>query len=226
MVVAAGGAGTTSARDALEKLCRTYWYPLYAFVRRQGHSVADAQDLTQAFLARLIAKQGLGSVDRAKGRFRSFMLASMKHFLANEWDRAHAQKRGGGVQFTSIDAKSAETRYHLEPADPMTPEKIFERRWALTLLDEVLKTVRREYKAAGNAELFDALKSTLSGESAGTPYAEAGKALGMSEGAVKVAAHRLRRRYREILRAEIAETVADPGEVEDELRHLIAVLSG
>jgi RNA polymerase sigma-70 factor (ECF subfamily) len=226
MVVAAGGPSTSGARDALEKLCRTYWYPLYAFVRRQGHGPADAQDLTQAFFARIIEKHGLGGVDRAKGRFRSFLLASMKHFLANEWDRARAQKRGGGLQFTSLDAKSAETRYSLEPADPMTPEKIFDRRWALTLLDEVLSALRREYGVAGNAELFEALKGTLTAEADAAPYADVGRALGMSEGAVKVAVHRLRRRYREILRAEIAETVADPGEVEDELKHLVAVLSG
>jgi RNA polymerase sigma-70 factor (ECF subfamily) len=218
VVVRAGGKSAA----ALEKLCQTYWYPLYAYVRRQGHSPEDAQDLTQEFFAKLIAKHYLGDVDRSKGKFRSFLLASLKHFLANEWDKAHAQKRGGGQTIVSLDA---ETRYKLEPADNISADKIFERRWALTLLDEVLKRVREEYAADGKTKLFDQLKVTLTGERSTIPYAELGAQLGMSGGAVKVAVHRLRQRYRDALRDEIAETVAGPEEVEEELRQLFAALS-
>lgn len=227
MVIAAGRNDTVRARAALERLCSVYWFPLYAFVRRQGFNAADAEDLTQSFFLRLIEKQDLAGVDRAKGKFRSFLLAAMKNFLANEWDRIKAQKRGGGRQnFTSLDAKSAESRYRLEPADPMTADKLFERQWALTLLDEVLRRVRDDYEAEGKGGLFDALKFTLAGAGDAQPYAEIGAKLGMNEGAVKVAVHRLRHRYRDTLRAEIAATVADPEEVDDELRHLFAALSG
>ena len=182
--------------------------------------------MTQAFFAKLIAKHYLGDVDRSKGKFRSFLLASLKHFLANEWDKTRAQKRGGSHTFVALDAQTAESRYHLEPVDTLTADKIYERRWALTLLDEVLNRLRDEYTADGKAKLFDQLKETLTGERSTIPYAEIGQQLGMSEGAVKVAVHRLRQHYREQLRAEIAETVASPGEVEEELRHLFAVLSG
>jgi len=227
VLTAARGTATTQATRALEELCRTYWYPLYAFVRRSGHDRHTAEDLTQDFFARLLAKHYLAEVDRTKGKFRSFLLASLKHFLANEWDKVRAQKRGGGAQnFTSFDAKSAETRYALEPADPQTAEKAFERNWALTLLDEVFRRVRKEYAAEDKTALFEELKATLTGEKGATPYAESAARLGMSEGAVKVAAHRLRHRYRDALRAEIAETVAGPEEVDDELRHLFAALSG
>lgn len=227
MVIAAGRNDTVRSQAALGRLCSIYWYPLYAFVRRQGFGSADAQDLTQSFFARLIEKQDLAAVDRARGKFRSFLLAAMKNFLANEWDKVKAQKRGGGAKnFTSLDARTAETRYHLEPADPMTADRIFERNWALTLLDEVLKHVREDYEADGKAALFDALKSTLTGGKSDQPYAEIGARLGMNAGAVKVAVHRLRHRYRDALRAEIAATVTDPGEVDDELRHLFAALSG
>lgn len=227
MVIAAGRNDTVRSQAALGRLCTIYWYPLYAFVRRNGFNSADAQDLTQSFFARLIEKQDLADVSREKGKFRSFLLAAMKNFLANEWDKIKTQKRGGGAQnFTSLDAKSAETRYHLEPADPMTADKIFERNWALTLLDEVLKHVREDYEADGKTALFDALKSTLTGDKNSQPYSEIGAKLGMNEGAVKVAVHRLRHRYRDALRAEIAATVANPEEVDDELRHLFAALSG
>lgn len=227
MVLAAGRNDTVRSQAALERLCSIYWYPLYAFVRRQGFGAADAQDLTQSFFARLIEKQDLAGVDRAKGKFRSFLLAAMKNFLANEWDKIKAQKRGGGRQnFTSLDARSAETRYAIEPADPMTADKLYERQWALTLLDEVLKHVREDYEAEGKADLFEALKPTLTGEKTAAPYSEIGAKLGISEGAVKVAVHRLRHRYRDALRAEIAATVADPKEVDGELRDLFAALSG
>lgn len=225
IVLTAGHSDSTQAHVALEKLCQTYWYPLYAYVRRQGHSPEDAQDLTQAFFAKLIAKHYLGDVDRSKGKFRSFLLASLKHFLANEWDKTRAQKRGGSHPFIALDAQTAESRYHLEPVDTMTADKIYERRWALTLLDEVLKRLREKYAAEGKGKLFDQLKVTLTGERSTIPYAEIGTQLGMTEGAVKVAVHRLRQRYRETLRAEIAETVASPGEVEEELRHLFSALS-
>lgn len=226
MVLTARRSDTVRAEAALEALCRTYWYPLYAHVRRQGHSPGDAQDLTQAFFARFIARHDLGDVDRSKGKFRSFLLASLKHFLANEWDKARAQKRGGGQPVIALDARSAETRYALEPFHNETADKVYERRWALTLLDEVLRRLREEYAAAGKAPLFEQLKSTLTGEDAAGGYGGIGARLGMSEGAVKVAVHRLRQRYQETLRAEIAETVAGPGEVEEELRHLFGALSG
>jgi RNA polymerase sigma factor (sigma-70 family) len=223
IVLTAGRTDTTQAQAALEKLCQTYWYPIYAYVRRQGHSPEDAQDLTQEFFARLIAKNYVRDVDPSKGKFRSFLLASLKHFLANEWDKSRAQKRGGGQTIVSLDA---ETRYRLEPADVVSADKIFDRRWALTLLDEVLKRLRDEYAADGKARLFEQLKETLTGERSTTPYAKLGDRLGMTEGAVKVAVHRLRQRYRETLRAEIAETVSGPEEVEEELRHLYVALSG
>jgi len=214
------------AHEALERLCQAYWYPLYAFVRRQGHDAHDAQDLTQEFFARLLEKNYLQDVDRAKGRFRSFLLASLKHFLANEWDRRKALKRGGNRTHLPIDSQSAETRYGLEPAHDQSPEKLFERRWALTLLDQVLQRLREEFAAEGKVEQFDHLKVTLTTDRHSVPYAELGARLQLSEGAVKVAVHRLRQRYREVLRAEIAQTVARPEDVEGEIRHLFAALAG
>jgi RNA polymerase sigma-70 factor (ECF subfamily) len=225
VVVAAGRSDSTQARTALEKLCRTYWPPIYAFVRRQGHGPHDAQDLTQEFFARLLEKKSLAGVDRDKGRFRSFLLASLKHFLANEWDKAHAEKRGGGQALIPIDAREAETSYCVDPADNVTADKIFERRWALTLLDLVLQRLREEYLRAGKAKLFEQLKVTLTEASRSVPYAEIATRLDLSEGAVKVAVHRLRQRYRELLRSEIAETVASPGEVEEEIRALFSALA-
>jgi RNA polymerase sigma factor (sigma-70 family) len=225
VVLAAGSNDSTHARDALENLCRTYWHPIYAFVRRQGHSPPDAQDLTQEFFARFLAKNYVGAADRSKGRFRSFLLASLKHFLANEWDKAGAQKRGSHPVLIPINARSAETSYGLEPAENITAEKIFERRWALTLLEQVLSRLREEYTRDGKARLFEELKSTLTGERRSVPYAEIGPRLDMSEGAVKVAVHRLRQRYRELLREEIAHTVSGPEEVEEEIRALFSALA-
>ncbi|MBI3880403.1 MAG: sigma-70 family RNA polymerase sigma factor [Verrucomicrobia bacterium] len=227
MVLAARRGGDSSrAGDALAKLCQAYWYPLYAFVRRQGHAPHDAQDLTQEFFARLLEKNWLADVDRAKGRFRSFLLAALKHFLANEWDKSKALKRGGGIHnFISLDAESAESRYAMEPADAVTADKLYERRWALTLLDTTLARLRAEFVADGKAKQFDELKFTLTGGRGETPYSELAAKFGMSEGAVKVSVHRLRQRYREVLRAQIAETVATAAEVEEELRHLFAALS-
>ena len=223
LVLAAGG-DTRGAQPALAALCDAYWYPLYAFIRRQGLAPHDAQDLTQEFFARLIEKEWLGAVQRERGRFRSWLLAALKHFLANEWDKSRARKRGGGVQFVSIDDATAESRYAQEPADLATADRLYDRRWALTLLDRVLARLREEMAAAGKTAHFDALKFCLTGERAA--YAEVALALAMSEGAVKVAVHRLRERYRQLIRAEIAETVATPAEVDAEMRDLLAVLSG
>ena len=221
-VVIAAGGDSSRARSALEKLCATYWYPLYAFVRRRGHSAHDAQDLTQGFFARLLEKNDLASVDRARGRFRSFLLAALDHFLINEWHRARTQKRGGATVLFSFDALDAESRLRHEPATD-SPEQIYDRRWAMTLLDQVMARLRTEMAGAGKLAHFEALKFCLTGER--TAYAEVGARLAMSEGAVKVAVHRLRERYRALLRAEIAETVATPEEIEDELRALLAALS-
>jgi len=223
MVLAAGGEGE-QAGEALERLCATYWYPLYAFVRRQGKSAHDAQDLTQGFFARLLEKKDLAAVDRAKGKFRSFLLAAIQHYLANEWDRAHTQKRGGGVTVLSIDDAEAERRYHEEPAEQITADQLFDRRWALTLLDQVLKRLGNEMQREGKAAHFDALKFCLTGER-GAAYEEIASRLGTTEGALKVAVHRLRDRYRALLRAEIAETVGSEAEVDEELRQLFSALS-
>jgi RNA polymerase sigma factor (sigma-70 family) len=225
LVLSARDPGAPQSAAALEKLCRAYWPPIYAFVRRQGHKPEDAQDLTQEFFARLLEKNFLVQVNQARGRFRSFLLASLKHFLANEWNKAKAQKRGGGKIFVPIDLANTETSFGFEPADNLTAEKIFERRWALTLLDHVLRRLREEHVRDGKEKLFEQLKPTLTEDSRNVRYTEIAARLGTSEGAVKVAVHRLRQRYRELFRAEIADTVADPGEVEDEIRNLFAALA-
>ena len=221
-VVVSAQGDASGARVALEKLCQAYWHPLYAFIRRQGMSSHDAQDLTQEFFARLLEKGWLGGVDRERGRFRSWLLAAMKHFLANEWNRCCAEKRGGKTTLFSFDELDAESRLAHEPATD-SAEKIYDRRWALTLLDAVMARLRTEMAGAGKLAHFEALKFCLTGEK--NAYAEIGARLAMSEGAVKVAVHRLRERYRALLRAEIAETVAGPEEIEDELRALMAALS-
>ena len=226
LVLSAGRTDTPQARDALENLCRNYWFPIYAFVRRQGHNAHDAQDLTQDFFARLLEKKSFAGADPARGRFRSFLLAALKHFLANEWDKARAQKRGGGQVLIPIDVATAETSGGFEPADHLTAEKIFEQRWALTLLEHVLGRLRAEYVRDGKENLFDQLKPTLTEASRTVGYAEIATRLGTTAGAVKVAVHRLRQRYREVLRAEIADTVTSPAEVEDEIRNLFAALAG
>jgi RNA polymerase sigma factor (sigma-70 family) len=225
VVMAAGGTDSLNAHDALETLCNAYWYPLYVYVRRQGHGPHDAQDLTQAFFARLLEKNYLGDVQRERGRFRSFLLASLKHFLANEWDRERALKRGGGRKLVALDEESAESRYKLEPKDDMSADKIYERRWALTLLDKVLNNLRAEYAASGKEETFETLKEYLSAGRTSVSYARAAEKLGMTEGTVKVTVHRLRKRYRELLRAEIAHTVATASEIEAEIRYLFTALS-
>jgi RNA polymerase sigma-70 factor (ECF subfamily) len=226
VVLTAGRSDTTRARAALENLCQAYWYPLYAYVRRRGHSPEDAQDLTQTFFARLLERNWVGNADQQKGRFRSFLLSAMNHFLSDEWDKARAQKRGGGVPPVPLQFDTAETRYGHEPVDNITPEQSYERRWVLTLLDGVLHRLRSEYEQEGRAELFAELNPCLVGDRTAQPYAKLGAKLGVSEGTVKAAVHRLRQRYRRLLRDEIAHTVAEPGEVDEELHHLFAVLAG
>jgi DNA-directed RNA polymerase specialized sigma24 family protein len=224
MVLAAGDTERPQARSALEKLCRAYWYPLYAYVRRKGYTAEDAQDLTQEFFARLLARNYLSVADRNRGKFRSFLLGSLEHFLAREWTKAHAQKRGGGQAPLSLDETAAENRYLLEPAHELTAEKIFARRWATTLLDQAMARLREECVANRKGELFAKVENFLSGEKGEASYADIAAALGMSEGAIKVAVHRLRQRYGELVRAEIAETVATPEEADEELNYLFAVL--
>jgi RNA polymerase sigma-70 factor (ECF subfamily) len=224
LVLAAGQRSSPQSSAALATLCENYWYPLYAYVRRRGHGADEAQDFTQAFFARLLEKNDLAAADPGRGRFRSFLLTSLKHFLANEWDRNRAQKRGGCRSVLSIDFGTAEERYRAEPAHDLTPEKIFERRWALVLLENVLARLHDESAQAGKADSFDRLKGFLTGEQSAVTYGQLAAELNMSEGALKVAVHRLRRRYRELLRAEIEETVADPQEIDQEIRDLFSAL--
>lgn len=228
MVASAGGPRSSEAGRALALLCENYWFPLYAFVRRAGHSAEDAQDLTQDFFVCLLAKNYLAVADPQRGRFRSFLLGAMKHFLANQRRRQGAQKRRGQALTLSLDFQGGENRYRLiEPADNLTPERLYEKRWALTLLDLVLTRLRDEFSAAGKRPLFEALKQFLAGspgEGEKRTYLDVAGRIGMSEGAVKVAVHRLRRRYRKLLKEEIARTVADPASLEDELTELLAAL--
>jgi len=224
-VLAAGRLESPEAPAALAELCRIYWYPLYAYVRRHGHAPHDAQDLTQEFFARLLARRDLTSVSPDKGRFRSFLLAAMNHFLVNEWKRARRLKRGGGKPLFSLDDSTAEVRYAAEPRHELTADRIYERRWAMTLLEQTLASLKVQQDAVGKGALFARLEVYLVAPDNGPAYALLGRDLGMSEDAVKMAVSRLRRRYREVLRAQIAQTVASPAEVDAELRHLLSVLS-
>ena len=225
VVLQAGAETSTGAQAALENLCASYWYPLYAYVRRQGHSVDDAQDLTQEFFARLLERKYLKLADRTRGRFRTFLLTSLKHFLINEWKQANRQKRGGGCQFISRDGAELESRFLAEPADDRSPDKAFERQWALVLLGRVLDQLQAEFVASDRSQVFDELKPFLTGEDDETSYTDVGRRLSMTEGNVKVTVHRLRHRYRELLKQEIFKTVNDPANVDEEIRHLIAALS-
>lgn len=225
LVLDATGTDTAKAQAALEHLCRMYWYPIYHFVRRQGRSMHDAQDLTQEFFAQLLRKKWIASADQSRGRFRSFLLMVLKRFLNVEWRRAHAKKRAGDGHCLALPVDTAETRYTREPADTSTPEQAFEKQWALTLLESVLRELRAEYEHGGKGRLFEALKPCLTGTRESQPYASLALSLEMSEGAVKVAVHRLRERYRDRLKAEIGHTVASPADVESEMRHLFRVLS-
>lgn len=226
VVLQAGRNDSPQASEALEQLCRQYWYPLYAFVRRYGHDIHTAQDLTQEFFRKVLERNYLGIADRRRGKFRWFLLAAFKGFLANEWDRVRAQKRGGGQQPIALDGLTAEQRYRLEPADEVSADRIYDRRWALTLLESVRDKLREEYATAGKSARFELFEAYLPGEKPSCSYAEAGRQLGLSEGAVKVEVHRMKKRYGELLRAEVAMTVANPEEVEEEIRYLIDVLAG
>jgi RNA polymerase sigma-70 factor (ECF subfamily) len=225
VVLRAGGESPAAAHEALSELCCVYWRPLYAFARRQGHPPQDAEDLTQAFFARLLEKDYVSDACPEKGRFRTFLLTMFKRFLANAWDRQHAQKRGGFAAPISIDQNQVESCLDAGPAHGESPDVLFERQWAMTLLDQVMTRLRGDYAATGRAGLFEILRPSLTKEASAQPYAQIATQLRLSEAAVKMAVQRLRTRYRELLRAEIAKTVSDPAEVEDEIRHLFATFS-
>ena len=225
VLTAARADAGTDARDALARLCSVYWHPLYAFCRRQGRQPHDAEDLTQEFFARLLQNNALASVRPERGRFRSFLLASLKNFLANEWERARAQRRGGGRPLIPLDAAEAETRYALEPADSLTPEMVFERRWAFAVLERTMTALRREYSTQEKGELFDQLEGFLPGGHGTVSRVELAAKRGLTVGAIDVAIHRLRQRFGALLREQVAETVSSEQEVKEEIRHLISVLS-
>ncbi len=225
VVLHAGRKSSPQSDRALGELCQTYWYPLYAYVRRQGKTKEDAEDLVQAFFARFLEKNYLEGLSAKRGKFRAFLLASLKHFLANEWDKSQRQKRGFGAQHLSLDWQSADERFHLDPADASSPERAFDREWALALLERVIARLGEDCGAEGKAKLFEQAKGYLMVGETAIPYADAARALGLEEGAVRVAVHRLRKRYRELLRDEIAQTLSDPAQVAEELRALQAVLA-
>ncbi len=226
LVVSARDRQSPQSAAALEKLCRAYWYPLYAYVRRSGQSKENAEDLTQAFFARLLEKKFLDSAQQERGRFRTFLLVALKRFLANEWERAHAQKRGGFQTQLSLDTDLAERKIQAEiAASEIPPDRAFERRWALTLLEQTMSRLRSEFTSAGKTSEFNHLKIFLTADKKEIPYAAIAAELGMEEGALRVAVHRLRRRYRELFREEIAHTMAEGESIDDELRHLLSVLS-
>jgi len=223
VVLQAGGGESAQAAAALDELCRTYWYPLYAYVRRRGYGPEDAQDLIQEFFARFLARNYLAGVDQRRGRFRSYLLGALNHFLADDWDRKHRLKRGAQTCPIPFDTGNGEANYRLEPVDERSPDWIFERGWALALLDLVLRRLQREYEDGGKQRLFDRLSVFLTGE--GERYRQVAEALGMTEGAARVAVHRLRQRYGELFRQAVADTVEDPEEIPDEMRYLLRVLS-
>ena len=213
-----------SAQEALEKLCRTYWRPIFAFLRRQGIGPTEAEDITQGFFAQLLERKSLDAVRKEKGRLRSYLLGALKYFVADEQRRAMAIKRGKGQRLIPLEELRTDERIEMQPADPLTAEMIYERRWALTVLEQVLDRLKNEYRTAGNTALFDSLKQLLPDEPGSPSQAEIAAHLGMTENAVRQAFYRFRQRYQSLLREEIAHTVATPGDIEDELRHLIAVL--
>ena len=223
MVHRASAPESEDTKSALSTLCQSYWYPLYAFVRRKGYSEADAEDLTQAFFADLLEKRRLSAADESRGKFRSFLLASLDHFLNNHWRATQAKSRGGGKNVLSIDFEVAENRYVDEPFHELTAEKIFERNWALAILNQAMDLVRLQYEQSNKSEMFGALKIYL-GQGTPVPYRDVAEALGMREGAIKVAVHRLRERYGEQLRLQISRTIDDLSEVDDELRALLDAL--
>jgi DNA-directed RNA polymerase specialized sigma24 family protein len=224
IVLGARSGDGPGAEEALASLCSTYWYPLYAFIRRQGASPHEAEDLTQGFFHRFLERNGLASVQPAAGKFRSFLLACLKNFLANERERAHAQRRGGGRPILPLDGAEAETRYSLEPADPLTPEKEFERRWAFAVIDRTIQELRREYAEGEKRALFEQLQGFLPGGQGVASRAELAASRGVTIGAIDVAIHRLRQRFGVLLREQVARTVSTEHEVEEEIRYLISVL--
>ena len=224
-MLAAGRPGSAHYQAALEELCRTYWYPLYVFVRRQTPTREDAEDLTQAFFARFLEKNYLEKLSAQKGKFRAFLLASLKHFLANEWDRANRQKRGGGITPLSLDWQDADARYQIDPVDNSSPDKLYDRAWAVTLLERVLARLRDENATDGKAKLFERLKAFLMIGANAIPYAEAAAELNLNEGTVRVTVHRLRHRYRELLREEIGQTLSDPAQIAEEMRTLFSAFA-
>jgi RNA polymerase sigma-70 factor (ECF subfamily) len=225
LVLRAGNRADREAEDALAALCGRYWYPLYAYVRRRTADVHEAQDLTQEFFARLLDKNTLATASPERGRFRSFLLTAVKNFLANQRDRDLARKRGGGVRTFSFDLESGESRLRMEPAHDMTPERLFERQWVMMLLELVMQRLQQECEAAGKAGQFERFKAVLTGGQERLPYAAAAAELGMSEEAARQAASRLRKRYRELLREEVSQTVATPHDIDDEIRRLFAVFA-
>ncbi len=225
VIAAAQDAASPECQEALATLCRTYWYPLYAFIRRQGYSPEESEDLTQGFVAELLDKNTLNVADRTKGKFRSFLLTACKHYLSHERDRARAQKRGGGRPILSLDFQRGETRYLAEPSHGLTPERLFDRGWALTMLDGVFSRLREESAGKDKGRLFEHLRVFLLGEKVSLPYSRVAQELGMTEGAVKVAAHRLRRRFRELVCEEIVNTVDQSADTEEEIRELFAALA-
>jgi RNA polymerase sigma factor (sigma-70 family) len=221
----AGGSTSAGSAAALEQLCRSYWYPLYSFARYRGLSPHDAEDLIQSFFAFLLEKDVIARADRERGRFRTFLLSALQNFHANERARAGSQKRGGGCAILSFDELQAEARYQSEPATTLSPERLFDQKWAASLLEQVMQILRREYTAAGKGALFEELRTFLWGGRGETSYEALANKLGTTEGAIKVAVHRLRLRFKECLHNEVTHTVATPGEVDDELRHLLTSLS-
>ncbi len=225
VVLAAGSPESTHYQEALEMLCRTYWFPLYAFLRRQGHNAHQAEDYTQGFFAQILEKQYLSQVEPKPGKFRSFLLTALKHFLSKERDRVLALKRGGAQKIISLDFKNAENQYSIEPAFELSPEKLFEKSWALTVLQQTMDRLETESAKTNKKKLFDRLKVYLSVEKSSIPYSDVATELDMTEGAVRVAVHRLRRQYRELLRDEITQTVATEEEIDEEIRGLFTALA-
>ena len=223
-VLAARDGSDTEAREALETLCQTYWQPLYAYIRHQGHGPEESRDLTQGFFAEFLEKDLLAEVDPDKGRFRSYLLATLRHFLSHERDRERALKRGGGTTTLSLDVEAGEARYSMQPTEAMTPVDVFEHRWAMTVLDRAMDRLGTESKETSNGQQFQILRQYLTSANPQVLYGEAAKDLGMSEGAIRTAVHRLRKRYGQALRAEIAETVANPADTDEEVRHLLATV--
>jgi len=225
VVLAAGKRHTPQSDAALEELCRSYWFPLYAYVRRRGHNKEDAEDLVQAFFARFLGKNYLAGLRAERGRFRAFLLASLKHFLANEWDKAQAQKRGGGVTPLSLDWQTADTKFQVAATAEPSPDKAFDREWALALLAKVIERLQQECAADGKAKLFEQLKIFLTAGKGALSHTDAAKKLGMDETAVRVAVHRLRKRYRQLLRDEISQTLADESQVDEEMQALFGAFA-